>query len=205
MKCIYCDEEIEKIDLKNLFLKEDNLCYKCRDKLKLNKKIIKIENIIVETLYNYDGIFKDLLIQYKECFDEALSSVFLYMLEDYIYFKYYGYQLLFIPSSEKKLNDRGFNHLELMFKNVRLKKVEGLKMKKELIQEGKNYYERKQMINNYEYNGKKLNKVLIVDDVLTTGSSVLGVYNAIKPYANRVRVLVVSRKENAFILKNKCV
>lgn len=206
MKCIYCDEEIEKIDLKSLFLQEDKLCYKCRNKLKVNKQLIRLENIIVETLYNYDeGIFKDLLIQYKECFDEALWPVFLYMLEDYIYFKYYGYKILFVPSSKEKLSVRGFNHLELMFQNIKLKKVDGLIMKQELVQEGKSFDRRKQMLNNYEYHGNKIDKVLIVDDVLTTGSSVLGVYNAIKPYANKVRVLTLARKENAFILKNKCV
>ena len=206
MRCLYCDKQIEKTNLMNVFLKEDKLCYKCREKLKINKKKITINNFVIETFYNYDeGIFKDLLIQYKECFDEALSPIFLYMLEDYIRFKYHGYKILFVPSSKQKSDARGFNHLELIFENVKFKKVIGLNMKNELIQEGKNYDQRKQMLNNYIYEGDKLDRVLIVDDVLTTGSSIIGVYNAIKPYANKVKAIVLARKENAFILKNKCV
>ena len=165
---------------------------------------MRIGNLDVLTLYNYDGFFRDLLIQYKECYDEALAPVFLYMLKDYIRLRYRGYKLLFVPSSKTKINERGFNHLELIFKDIKLDIINGLYMKEDMIQEGKNLSERKKIIDNYVYSGKKYNKVLVVDDVLTSGSSVLGVYNAIKPYANKVDILVLSRKENAFISRNKC-
>ena len=205
MKCLYCDKEIKKETLATLFIQEDYLCIDCRNKLKVNRKNIKLNGLNIETLYNYDeGIFKDVLIQYKECFDEALALTFLYLLEDYIRFKYHGYGILFVPSSKEKMDLRGFNHLELIFQNIKLKRVTGIKMKDSLIQEGKNYDERKKMIDNYIYDGKKIKKVLIVDDVLTTGSSILGVYKAIKPYTVDVKGLVLSRKENAFILNNKC-
>ena len=206
MRCIYCDSSIDKINLISLFLKEDVLCSDCRRKMKINKAYIKLNNIKIETLFNYDeGIFKDLLIQYKECYDEALAPTFLYLLEEYIKIKYFGYKIMFVPSSIEKSTLRGFNHLQLIFKNVRLKTINGLLMKEELIQEGKDFKQRSKMVDNYVYRGEKLDKVLIVDDVITTGSSVLGVYNAIKPHANKVKVLVLARKENAFILKNKCV
>lgn len=206
MRCIFCDSESQRTSFKSIFVEEDKLCYKCRKLLKINIKNIKIDNKIIETIYNYDeGIFRDLLIQYKECFDEALAPLFLYSLTDYIHIKYHGYKLLFVPSSKEKRTARGFNHLELIFKDIKLKRVVGLNMKDELIQEGKNYNQRRQMLNNYIYQGEMLDKVLIVDDVVTTGSSVLGVYHAIAPYVKKVSILVLSRKENAFILKNKCV
>ena len=201
MRCVYCDQEINKVNISSVLFNEDKLCISCRNKLKVNTKYINIGSINVETFYDYDGIFKELLIQYKECYDEALADIFLYMLDDLIRYKYFGYYILFVPSSKDKLEKRGFNHLEQIFKNVKLKKATGLQMKQELIQEGKNLSERKLMLDNYIYEGRKLNKVLIVDDVLTTGSSINGVIKAIKPYANKIKALALARKENAFIYK----
>lgn len=204
-RCIYCDNEITKTDLINLFLEEDKLCIDCRKKLKKNIKYIDIGPLKVETFYEYDSLFKNLLIQYKECLDEALSSVFLYTLKDYIRYKYRGYKMIFIPSSKAKIDMRGFNHLQEIFTGVKLDKIDGLKMKQELVQEGKSKTIRNQMIDNYIYEGEKLDKVLIVDDVLTTGSSMLGAINALKPHAKKIKALALARKENAFICKNKCV
>lgn len=206
MRCIYCDKKIDKIDIKSIFLQEDSLCIECRNLLKINKKIIDLGPVKVETFYNYDdGIFKELLIQYKECYDEALSNVFLYCLEEYIRIKYVGYRIIYIPSSKKKLKIRGFNHLDSIFSRVKLPKANGLTMKEELIQEGKNFEERRRMILNYVYQGEDLNKVLIVDDVLTSGSSILGAYQVLKPHCKKIKALTLARKENAFISKLKCV
>ena len=154
-----------------------------------------IEDLKVESFYEYDGIFKSLLLQYKECCDEALKDVFLYSLKDYIRIRYSGYRILFVPSSAQKRQMRGFDHLELIFEGVRLPKVEGLRMKEDLIQEGKNAKERSRMKDNYFYEGEKLNRVLIVDDVITTGSSLYGVYRAIRDKARHVRALSLANKK----------
>lgn len=195
MRCIYCLKSIDKYTLSSLFLEEDILCYRCRDLLKLNKSTFMLDSLKVETFYDYDGIFRDLLIQYKECYDEALADVFLYKLKDYIKYKYFGYKIVLMPSSIKKIDERGFNHLELIFNKVGLDIVDGLKMKEELIQEGKNLYERQLMINNYVYDGPNLDKVLIVDDVITTGSSMLGAYKALSKRGNKIRAISLAKKK----------
>lgn len=195
MICVYCGKIINKYTLTSLFLEEDVLCCNCRSLLKINKRQINIDSLKVETFYDYDGLFKNILIQYKECFDEALADVFLYTLKDYIKFKYHGYQMMLIPSSKEKLQLRGFNHLELIFKSVGLKMIDGLKMKEELTQEGKNLRERELMKNNYYYQGPSLDKVLLVDDVVTSGSSLLGAYKAISTKSNRIRAISLSYKK----------
>lgn len=205
MRCLYCKSEIKKFNLSSIIFETDQLCIDCRSKLKINRKIIDIGSLKVETLYNYDdGIFRDLLIQYKECYDEALANVFLYMIKDYIKIKYHSYHIVYVPSSDRKRELRGFNHLKLIFKDLGLMEVNGLTMKRQLIQEGMNYSQRKLMLDNYIYCGKRLNKVLIVDDVVTTGSSLLGVYKAIEPYCADIKALSLARKETAFINRNMC-
>ena len=203
MRCIYCDKKIEKITLTSLFLERDPLCIECRRQLPVKRKSFLLGELRVESFYEYDGMFKSLLLQYKECCDEALKDVFLYPLKDYIRLRYTGYQILFVPSSKEKLQMRGFDHLELIFEDVKLSRVKGLCMKEELIQEGKNALERSRMRENYFYKGEALNRVLIVDDVITTGSSILGVYEAIKDRAKTVKALSLANKSNTFHFKNK--
>ncbi|MDO4940411.1 MAG: hypothetical protein Q4E33_01805 [Erysipelotrichaceae bacterium] len=198
MRCLFCDKEITKYSIKSILLYEDELCPECRRLLKVNRRTVSVDKLKVETFFDYDGIYRSLLIQYKECYDEALKNVFIYDLKEYIAFKYLGYKILYVPSSNKKIKERGYNHLELMFESLNFKKVEGLRIKEDLIQEGKNAKERKQMINNYIYEGSRQNKVLIVDDVLTTGSSIRGVYETIFPYANKIKCLVLASKRKRF-------
>ena len=148
----------------------------------------------VETFYDYDGMFKSLLLQYKECLDEALKHVFLYEIADYINLRYMGYQICFIPSSSKKQEYRGFEHLKMMFEEVKLKELKGLRMKDELCQEGMNLKDRMKMLDNFVYEGKHGKKVLLVDDVLTSGSTLLGAYRCLILSFKTVKVLSVAYK-----------
>ena len=99
-----------------------------------------------------------------------------------------------VPSSKIKLQSRGFDHLEGIFEDVKLQKVKGLRMKEELCQEGKKFFERAKMADNYVYEGEKLAKVLIVDDMVTTGSSLRGVYRAMALHAGKIKVLSLAYK-----------
>ena len=195
MRCLYCDEKIKKETLYSLFIEQDKLCNKCRKKL--NKKIrhTKLDKYDATYFYDYDEMFKSLLLQFKECHDEALKDVFLYDLKDYINLRYFNYQILFVPSSMNKINERGFNHLELIFENIRLKRVTGLKMKDDLIQEGKDKIDRMKMLENYYYEGEKLDRVLVVDDVMTTGASLLGICKALDKKVSLVKLLILSIKK----------
>ena len=162
----------------------------------MNFKHIKFirDGLKIECFYEYNSLFKDLLLQYKECYDEALKDIFLYKIKDYIKIKYRGYKILYVPSSKNKIEERGFDHLKEIFSSLNFKEVSGLKMKEELNQMGKSFLERKAMENNYIYEGEMLDKVLIVDDVYTTGSSLMGVYKTISPYTKEVKALVLGKK-----------
>lgn len=197
MNCLYCDSKIEKMSLTSLFLQEDLLCSKCRQQLKIERKIIDLGEFKVETFFEYDGIFKSILLQYKECMDEALKPVFLYGLDEYMNIRYHSYKLLLAPSSKSKLEKRGFNHLEGIFEPIKLERINGLRMINDLCQEGKNYEERSKMKNNYIYEGERIDKLLIVDDVLTTGSTLMGIFNVLNSKVDKIKVLSLAYKNKS--------
>ncbi len=198
MKCLYCDETIKQYSLYSLFIEKDMLCIKCRNKLKPIRRKFNINELEVEYFYDYDSLFKTILLQYKECYDEALKDIFLYRIDDYIKLKYHDYKVVYVPSSEEKLNIRGFNHLKLIYEKLNLEEIEDLYMKEQLIQEGKDGKQRKRMIDNYEYHGPKIKKLLILDDVCTTGSSLYGVYKAFLGKAESIKAIVLGKKESTF-------
>ena len=202
MNCLYCDRPIDKITLTDLLLKEDLLCRNCRRQLKIDRRIIELGELKVETFFEYESIFRSILLQYKECGDETLKDVFLYQLSFYIYVRYHGYEIVLIPSSEAKKEKRGFDHLRLIFEETGLKMNDGLVMKKQLIQEAGTAAQRKQMIGNYIYTGKPIRKALIVDDVLTTGSSLYGAYQALKPHAHKIRAISLARVHDFTIIED---
>lgn len=191
--CLYCENKINRYSLYHLLIEEDSLCIDCRKKLDVKRRKAKIDNLTIEYFYNYDSLFKSILLQYKECYDEALSIVFLYKIDLYIKLRYWNYEVVYIPSTKKKLEERGFNHLELIFDRLGFKKVQGLEMKEDIRQVGKNAKDRKKMLDNYLYKGSNLKNVLIVDDVCTSGSSIIGVLNALKGHYKKAKVLVLSK------------
>lgn len=193
MKCLFCDKEIKEYSLYNLLFEEDKICLDCRNNMKYHHQKFKLDDLEVESFYEYDSLFKDLLLQYKECYDEALSEIFLYKIFDYLKIKYFDYEILYVPSSKSKLETRGFDHLREIYKILNFKEVQGLKMKEEISQAGKNYEQRKAMATNYQYEGNRLNKVLIVDDVCTSGSSLLGVYHTIKGNCKICKAVVLAK------------
>ncbi len=193
MKCLYCDKPINKYSLYSLLIEKDKLCIECRKLLKLKVKEFNLEDLECISFYEYDSLFKTLLLQYKECYDEALSDIFLYKIDLIIGLMFLGYKVVYVPSSNEKINKRGFDHLKLIFERLGFKEVKGLKMKKDLIQEGKDLSGRKLMLDNYYYDGEYIDKLLIVDDVCTTGSSLLGVSKAFKDKAKHIKAIVLAK------------
>ncbi|MEE3425998.1 MAG: hypothetical protein VZR26_10565, partial [Erysipelotrichaceae bacterium] len=115
-------------------------------------------------------------------------------VKEYIELRYHGYHLLCIPSSRRKIAERGFDHLKEMFRTVQMRRLEGLFMKEEMSQEGKDLTARRQMRSNFLYKGPFADKILIVDDVITTGSTLKGAFEAVSGHAKRIKVLSLAYK-----------
>ena len=155
-----------------------------------------LEGLEVKALYPYDSLFKSMLLQYKEALDEALYPLFLRPYLSYLRLIYHGYTIITIPSSKAKLAKRAFDHMELIVSEVKLRKLKALRSIKDIDQRAKSLQERKEMLDNFELLTKELpSKILLVDDVITSGASLLGAYRVLRPHVKKIKALALAYSE----------
>lgn len=178
----------------NLLFNRDMICPECRRSFVVCKKRIKIQGYTYKSLYIYNDFFSSLLIQYKECMDEALSDIFIYPYIWFIRLRYLRYTIVPIPSSQEKLNERGFNHVIKMFEKTRLPVCDCLEKKGSSKQAMLGKKERERMEKDIcVKDGNTIPKrILLVDDVLTTGYTMQGAINALSKFECKLKILVIS-------------
>ena len=100
------------------------------------------------------------------------------------------------PSSENSNKKRGFNHVEEMFKTLKLKMVKCIHKTSEVKQADLTTKEREKIsenlvIDDVDLKGKK---ILLVDDVYTTGSTIKAMIKLVKEKgAKNIKVLLMSK------------
>lgn len=175
-RCLFCNELKSKNQtfLQDL-LEDDPLCAKCRNLLKPLRKTVCIQGLRVYGLYQYNEAFSKMIVQYKDCFDEELKDIFIYPYRIQLKMKYRHCLFLPAPSSNEKIAERGFYHVEKMFESLNLPvencfiKTRNFKqaaLKKAEREEVKKYIELSRL-------PSRKKKLVLVDDVLTTGSTML--------------------------------
>lgn len=174
MICKVCNEEVNEFNLLDIFgINQHNICNKCFNKFNIiNEKTI-INKIECLSIYSYEGLIKELIFQFKGQYDYELKDVFLEYFINEIESKYFGYVVTFAPSFIEDDNKRGFNHVEEICSCLSNKKVK-LFIKKENYKQSEQSFENRKNIVKYislNNNLKGIKRVLIVDDVLTSGST----------------------------------
>jgi predicted amidophosphoribosyltransferase len=181
------------------------VCYKCFNKFNVRNESFKINGIDGMVLYYYDEFFKELLYRYKGAGDYLLKDAFLTYNLKAIKRKYKGYSLVLAPSNENAEIKRGFSHLEHIFKSLDLPIIKCFEKNCIWKQSDKKLGERMQIQNVIKIDKRLLNgvkKVLIVDDVLTSGSTIKAMINQIPPNIYK-KVFVLA--SNCQILANEIV
>ena len=194
--CKICFKEIRDYSLYNLMNKKNILCEQCFEKL--NAKFIgfKIGAIKGVAIYEYTDFIKELIYKYKGCYDYELKDVFLYRYINYLRIMYRGYYIVPAPSFHLDDEKRGFNHVIEIYKALKLEILPIIKKIEAHKQSDMSYKKRFNVnkvfaIDNVNVKDKK---ILLVDDIFTTGSTLMSCIDLLKEKgAKKIEVLVIAK------------
>ena len=179
------------------------LCNSCEEKIEKYKinLIERKDGINIFYLYRYGGIIRELLIKYKFGDKSYLADTFVkIMLKNKKLFRFLkNYDIIIpVPLHRKRKLERGYNQVELIAKklgrietNCLIKnkntKPQSVKNLSDRIKDVKGIYEIK---NIEKIKGKR---VLIFDDIYTTGSTVNECIKTISRVTNKIGVLIIAK------------
>lgn len=180
--CIICFKEYNK-NVFNKFISGVNLCSTCYQNLDFNRRKFNLDGVSGESFYIYDDSYiTTLFLTYKHKLDYVLKDVFLCRFKEYINLKYCLYTIVFVPSSKEAIERRNFDHLASLFEQVSLKKLHLFKKIKDIEQKNLSFKDRSDILNYIELDiSRKIpKKILLVDDIITSGSSLRACVNLLR-------------------------
>ena len=197
-ECLVCFKSVLKgLSLIEIILRDDVLCGDCRKQLVLLNRKYNVNGYEVHAYYRYNKVFEKWMYQYKENKDETLGKCFMFNLKRQFEWEYRGYILVLVPSSIEKTQERGFHALAKLFESIHLEKRDCF-IKDNIKQSKLNRSERfeiKESIHLKDESIKQCPKIVLVDDVCTTGSSLKACYDLIKTESNVVKICVIGLNE----------
>lgn len=149
------------------------------------------------SIYDYDETIKKLIYTFKGCYDYELKDIFLARYLSYLKILYKGYVVVPTPSSKVDDEKRGFNHVKEIYKPLGLPMLDVLmkiSKEKQSSKSKKNRLNVDKKIISKKIDLLKGKKVLIVDDIYTTGATMQRAINLVKEGNPKViKVLVIAK------------
>ena len=180
-----------------LFNGNVRICSACQKEMEPKFIRFKVDGYKVTSIYDYNPFIKKLIYQYKGCYDYELNKVFIEAFAREIKLRYFGYTLIPIPSFKKEDEERGFNHVIEIFKNVRLpmleiiEKTEKHKQATSTVNSRHKVYKVLALNSDIDLSKKR---ILMVDDIYTTGSTMKSAINLVeKLNPKRIEVLAIAK------------
>ena len=194
--CKLCFKDIKGVNLFNLVHPETCICRTCFKDIVGRFIPFRVSGYKALAVYHYDEKIQSLIYQLKGCFDIEIADVFLSRYKDELNLIFHNYVMIPVPSYYKDDLKREFNHVVEIFKTLKLPMLKILRKTKGVKQANSTSKQRKDIskyltIKNTDLSGKK---VLIVDDVYTTGSTMKAAIKLVeKLQPKTIKVLVISK------------
>jgi ComF family protein len=180
------------------------ICSNCIQKVRIGG-LVEIGNLKVYSVWKYEGVIRKAIITLKYKFATEIAKELNFNVSNYLPLKSDSYILIPIPMHWHKKNIRGFNQTEII--GEKLAKMIGwkyisnllLKKSKSLPQVGlKSEVRRENLSGVFEINPEikisKTSKILLFDDVLTTGSTIIEATKVLKSSGfNNITGLTIAR------------
>lgn len=193
--CRFCMEDITRGQTIFDYLKQDALlCGECRRQLEVLNQRTKIREMPLHVIYLYNEFLENLIFQYKEGLDTALRDIFFYDVMDKINMKFRQYTIVLLPSSEEKTEERGFLPVKEMLYRCKLPIIEPfykISNHKQSLQTFENRVLISQVIKRKVSVKLPKTKLLLVDDVCTSGNTLASAYTLLKEHPYKIEALVL--------------
>ncbi len=173
------------------------LCHRCQEQFFTLFEKTQVDGITIRAIYDYNEFMQSNLYILKGCGDIELAPCFLNYHLPWIKLHYRNYYVVPVPSHASRDNERGFNQVEEIFRCSEIPIIKALFKTSDRKQSDLSQEERKNVGETIRWNdevditGKK---ILLVDDVMTTGYTIRACIKIIKAHLPKsLEVLVVSR------------
>ena len=166
------------------------ICNNCKRSIKIINKAYQEE--VISYGY-YGGVLKDLILKFKYKNNFTAGDILAGLLEEYIIenFKYKEYIITYIPLSKKSKKNRGFNQCEYMAKKIsRNLSIEILEVlikpretkEQKTLKRDERYENIKDAFKIKKGIDLKNYKIILIDDVTTTGATLQEAYKLLKKF-----------------------
>ena len=195
--CLICFKKVNITDFCRLFNAETPICQACQTEMESKFISFSVDGHKATSIYDYNPFIRKLIYQYKGCYDYELHKVFLDRYAKEIKLRYFDYVVIPIPSYKNEDEERGFNHVVETFKSLGINMLNIIEKTEKHKQAVSTFNQRKEVYRYLELNSHpdlSKKKVLIVDDVYTTGSTMKAAIHLVeKLNPKKIDVLVVAK------------
>ena len=195
--CKICFKEIRINDFARLFDGDICICGQCQTNFEPRFISFNVNGYQALALYEYSAYIKNQVYLFKGCFDYELKDTFMNLYFKELKMRYSGYKIIPIPSYKADDETRGFNHVVEVFKTMGLEMLPIIE-KTAHFKQAEHKAKKRNEISKYLVIKDKVDlrksRVLIVDDIYTTGSTMKAAINLVEKLDPKdIKVLVLAK------------
>lgn len=194
-RCLLCFAPLTQgMAFRQVFLEDDVLCGTCMKTLKRVDRWIQVDKLRVYAYYEFDDTMSTLFHRYKEAHDQMIGSIFLHPIKHFDH-RFKNKTIVCVPSSEGKIEERGFMTLARILNGSKLPQIDVLRKEGEEKQSLRTASQRTLVKGEITLHLKPLaeNKDLILfDDVVTTGSTMITCHEILSPIARSLTCVCIA-------------